>query len=110
MDLRYAAVMGYTEKELKAAFADHIQDIVKKRKEQWSIVAEKEILKEVRTLYDGYRVPKSDTCFYNPFSTLNYMDEQEVSSYWYSTGTPSFLINQIPKGKSCFKKHTFRYQ
>jgi len=97
MDPRYAAVMGYTEKELKASFADHIQDIVKKRKEQGSIVAEKEVLEEVRTWYNGYRFTKSDTCVYNLFSTLNYMDEQEVSSYWYSTGTTSFLINQIKK-------------
>ncbi|MCB1082400.1 MAG: AAA family ATPase [Chlamydiia bacterium] len=93
MDQRYAAIMGYTEEELKVAFKEHIQAIIEKRGEG----SEEDVIDDIRTWYNGYRFTKSEVCVYNPFSTLNYMDEQEFSSYWYSSGTPSFLINQVRK-------------
>lgn len=60
-------------------------------------MTERNILDEVRTWYNGYRFSKENTCVYNPFSKLNFMDEKEAQSYWYSTGTPSFLIDEIKK-------------
>jgi hypothetical protein len=98
MDPRYAAMMGYTEKELKKAFSDHIQSIVENRnKQQESLVTKESILEEIRTWYNGYRFSREGTCVYNPFSTINYLDEQEAKAYWYSTGTPSFLIDELKK-------------
>ena len=35
--------------------------------------------------------------FYNPYSSLNFLDTGETENYWFSTGTPSFLIEQIRK-------------
>ncbi|MBF5059086.1 ATP-binding protein [Candidatus Neptunochlamydia vexilliferae] len=93
MDPRYAAMMGYTEEELKNAFSDHVQSIVSERQDTSS----EKVLEEVREWYNGYRFSKSETCVYNPFSTLNFMDEKEPATYWYTTGTPSFLVNQLKK-------------
>ena len=93
MNTDYADMMGYTEEELKVAFKEHIQAIIEKRGEG----SEEDVIDDIRTWYNGYRFTKSEVCVYNPFSTLNYMDEQEFSSYWYSSGTPSFLINQVRK-------------
>lgn len=93
IDPKYAGIMGYTEEELKSNFPDYIKNIVEKRKTE----TEKTIAKEVRTWYNGYRFSKSEICVYNPFSTLNFMDKQETGSYWYSTGTPSFLIDELKK-------------
>jgi hypothetical protein len=90
MDPRYAAIMGYTEEEIKIGFALHIQRIAHKHKRR-----EEEILLEVCHWYNGYRFSKGSDTVYNPFSTLNFMDLMEVMSYWYSTGTPSFLIEEI---------------
>ncbi|WP_194847062.1 ATP-binding protein [Candidatus Neptunochlamydia vexilliferae] len=97
MNPKYAEVMGYTEKEIKTSFDDHIQAIIKKRSEQGRSTTEKQVLKELRSWYNGYRFTRSEAYVYNPFSTLNYMDEQETSPYWYRTGTPSFLISQVKK-------------
>ena len=88
-------MMGYTKDELKHYFHQHILAIIQNRKEQGSSVEESDILDEVRTWYNGYRFSRSEECVYNPFSTLNYMDEKEPKTYWYSSGTPSFLIDQI---------------
>lgn len=91
MDPKYAGMLGYTEEEVKKHFSLHIQAIKKERQN----LSEEEILDEVRNWYNGYRFSKSAVCVYNPFSTLNYMDKKEPAGYWYSTGTPSFLIDQL---------------
>ncbi len=92
MDPRYAAMMGYTKEELENSFSDHIQAIAEERG-----LGIQNILEEVREWYNGYRFSRSEACVYNPFSTLNFMDEKEPASYWYSSGTPSFLIDQVKK-------------
>ena len=97
MDVRYAATMGYTEDELRSAFAEHIQAILQERKAQGQNITTEDILAEVKQWYNGYRFSKSATHVYNPFSTLNFMESGEVTSYWYSTGTPLFFVEQIRK-------------
>ncbi|MEL6152958.1 MAG: AAA family ATPase, partial [Bacteroidota bacterium] len=88
----YAAIAGYTETELRQAFEEHIQAIARGRG-----VSENEILAEIKEWYNGYRFSRAATCVYNPFSTLNYMDEKEPKGYWYTTGTPTFLLHEIQK-------------
>ena len=97
MDPRYAGMMGYTEEELKETFSKHIQFLVATKKKGESLVTERSILDEIRIWYNGYRFSRAETCVYNPFSTLNYLDEQEAKAYWYSSGTPTFLIDQLKK-------------
>ncbi|MBF5059281.1 ATP-binding protein [Candidatus Neptunochlamydia vexilliferae] len=97
MDPKYAGMMGYTEEELRITFQDYIQNIADERSQQGSLVTEENVRDEVRNWYNGYRFSKSDTCVYNPFSTLNFMSKKESAGYWYTTGTPSFLINQLKK-------------
>src|SRR5690606_31907505 len=75
----------------------YIQKIAYERSQQGSLVSEERIIDEVRSWYNGYRFSKSNICVYNPFSTLNFMSKREPAAYWYSTGTPSFLIDQLKK-------------
>lgn len=96
-DARYAGIMGYTQEELKSDFAEHIEAMIRDKKKEGCPVTKKEILDEIRTWYNGYRFSRDELCVYNPFSTLNYMDEKEVKTYWYSSGTPSFLIDELKK-------------
>ncbi len=97
MDPRYAAMMGYTQEELKRTFSKHIQSIVANKNKLGDSITEKAVLEEIRTWYNGYRFSRAETWVYNPFSTINYLDEQEARAYWYSTGTPSFLIDELKK-------------
>lgn len=92
MDPKYAGMMGYTEDELKENFQDYFRDIAKKQSK-----SEQEIIDEVRNWYNGYRFSEGPTCVYNPFSTLKYMQGKKPKAYWYSTGTPSFLIDELKK-------------
>ena len=93
MDSEYAEIMGYTEEEVRCAFSDHVQSIANER-HKTSVTS---VLEEVKNWYNGYRFSKSSVCVYNPFSTLNFMNKKHLGGYWYSTGTPSFLIDELKK-------------
>lgn len=92
MDKRYADMMGYTYDEIVQYFDEHLQTIAEEQDR-----TEEEVLTEIKTWYNGYRFTKAETHVYNPFSTLNYLDEREVKSYWYASGTPTFLLEQVKK-------------
>ncbi|WP_194847396.1 ATP-binding protein [Candidatus Neptunochlamydia vexilliferae] len=91
MDPKYAELMGYTEGEIKSSFAEHIEPIIAERPE----TSKEEILKEIQVWYNGYRFSEKELFVYNPFSTLKYMQGKQPKAYWYSTGTPSFLVHQL---------------
>ena len=95
MDTRYAAMMGYTQEEIGQYFEEHVQAITQKRNTQGQPCTEEEVLAEIKDWYNGYRFSEEAIYVYNPFSTLNYFDEKKPKSYWYATGTPSFLLREI---------------
>ena len=47
--------------------------------------------------YNGYRFSGDATPVYNPHSTLSFLATGRIQNYWYQTGTPAFLIEQIRK-------------
>ncbi|XWN35027.1 MAG: AAA family ATPase [Roseivirga sp.] len=94
---KYAGMMGYTEQELVHYFDEHVQVIAQERNAQGQPTIEEDVLAEIKEWYNGYRFSKADTQVYNPFSTLNFLDERTPQSYWYDSGTPAFLIEQVKK-------------
>jgi hypothetical protein len=45
--------------------------------------------------YDGYHFEHDTPGMYNPFSLLNALDSQAIKSYWYGTGTPTYLLTLL---------------
>lgn len=86
----YAAICGITEEELRIAFAEHIADMAAKEG-----VTDADILAELKAMYDGYHFTASMVDVYNPFSLLNAFADGEFRSYWYQSGTPTFLIKRM---------------
>ena len=97
MSAQYAAMMGYTQEELIECFDEHIQAIVQERNQQGEPSTKEEVLAQIKDWYNGYRFSKAETYVYNPFSTLKYLAEKESNSYWFATGTPSFLVEELKK-------------
>ena len=95
MDAKYATMMGYTQEELVQYFGQHVHAITQERNAQDQSTSEEEILAEIKAWYNGYRFSKAETYVYNPFSTLRFFKTQEPNSYWYATGTPSFLVHEL---------------
>ncbi len=82
----YATFLGYTEEEILNYFPDYLSEI---RKRGLS-------LEQMREWYNGYRFSRrSSATVYNPHSTLNFLIAKELGSFWFRTGTPSFLIKLI---------------
>lgn len=90
MDYRYAGMMGYTEEELKTFFHHHVESIAQKKGKEKGALFE-----EIQRWYNGYRFSEKELSVYNPYSTLRFLSVAKAESYWYSTGTPSFLIDQV---------------
>jgi hypothetical protein len=87
MDRRYASVCGYTQQELENYFHEYIALVADRLGE-----TESDLLVNIRQRYDGYSWD-GKISLYNPFSTLLFLDKMEFANYWFSTGTPTFLIN-----------------
>ncbi|MEM7175973.1 MAG: AAA family ATPase, partial [Chlamydiota bacterium] len=92
MNPKYATLMGYTEDEVKRDFKDYVEEIAKARGQKAP-----SILSQLRKWYNGYRFTEEETSVYNPYSTLRFLSEHKPQGYWYATGTPSFLIEQVKK-------------
>lgn len=45
----------------------------------------------LKEFYDGYRFSANGTHLYNPFSLFSAFEDGDIKSYWFSTGTPTFL-------------------
>ena len=93
MDARYATMFGYTQEELEANFADKISEIANGQ----DIDALKAKIKE---WYNGFRFHKNAKTVYNPVSLAKFFESNgEFNNYWFSTGTPSFLM-ELAKQKN----------
>lgn len=89
MATQYAALAGYTQEELEFYFDDYLQ----RCQERLQISREK-LLEQTKIWYDGYTWD-GITEVYNPFGTLNFLSKQAFFNYWFSTGSPSFLIKKM---------------
>ncbi len=88
----YANICGWTEKELIDNFRSGIEELAKKREEDFD-----ETLSALRRYYDGYLFAEEGSRLYNPYSVLNALDDRRIEPYWFETGTPTFLAKRIKK-------------
>jgi hypothetical protein len=91
MNIEYGTICGYTQGELESSFKEYIENTA----EAMSLSKE-ELLGKIKYFYNGYSW-NGKTYVYNPFSTLLFFSNKEFKGYWFETGTPTFLIEQIKK-------------
>jgi len=90
MDSKYAAICGITEDELMHVMAPDIAMLA----EAYEYTFE-EMQAKLKQMYDGYRFAKVSPDIYNPFSLLKCFNQRDCSSFWFESGTPTFLIRQM---------------
>lgn len=56
-----------------------------------------ELCAELRERYDGYHFVEDSIGIYNPFSLLNAFKRKKFGSYWFETGTPTYLVKLLKK-------------
>ncbi|MEL3906249.1 MAG: AAA family ATPase [Treponema sp.] len=88
----YAGICGITEAELKEYFQPEIAALAAERK-----ISYEQTLAVLKRQYDGYRFHPEGAGLYNPFSLLNAFAKRDTGLYWFSTGTPTFLVQFLQK-------------
>ena len=88
----YAAICGITEEEM-ATQMDKDLDILAERLN----VNREEVVKKLKAHYDGYHFAWPSPDIYNPFSLLNAFADGRLDSYWFGSGTPTYLIEMLNK-------------
>lgn len=56
-----------------------------------------ETVQELKKHYDGYHFAGDLNDVYNPYSLLNALQVSNLGSYWYATGTPTRLYEELNK-------------
>ena len=88
LEKQYAGICGITEAELKHNFQPEIQSLADEQTLSYD-----QTLAALKQWYDGYCFYPGSDGMYNPFSLLNAFVKQRFGSYWFGTGTPTFLVN-----------------
>ena len=87
---RFSAICGITEQEVLDVFKEDIAAMA----ENYDC-SPAEMFQKIKQRYDGYHFAYKSADIYNPFSLLNAFRNGELQNYWFTTGTPSFLIRQL---------------
>ena len=89
-DSRFDTLCGISEEELLLVFKDQIRELG-----EMNGMTEEETIEELKRKYDGYHFSKQLKDIFNPFSILNCLDSNDFQNYWFSTGTPTYLMRLL---------------
>ena len=92
LDEPYAAICGISEDEIRLQMKDDLEGLAKKLE-----ITPEEALMKLKENYDGYHFTSPSPDIYNPFSLLNAFADGKFGSYWFGSGTPTYLINMLEK-------------
>ena len=92
MDEPYAAICGISEDEIRLQMKDDLGELAKKLE-----ITPEEALMKLKENYDGYHFTSPSPDIYNPFSLLNAFADGKFGSYWFGSGTPTYLVKMLNK-------------
>jgi len=92
LDKQYATICGYIDQEIDHYFAQHIQTWADKEN-----ISYDDLRSQIKNWYNGYHFGADVNPVYNPFSFMSALDIQEFKNFWFTTGTPTFLIKELEK-------------
>ena len=84
----YSAICGITENELRTQLEEDIRRMAEANGETYD-----EACIHLKQQYDGYHFSENSEDIYNPFSLFNAFAQKKYANFWFSTGTPTFLID-----------------
>ncbi len=90
----YSNLLGYTQAELDFYFSHHIEQMAEARAQ-----SESDLKTVIRKWYNGYSWDGKNFV-YNPYSIVNLFFAGDFTNFWFTTGTPTFLIKTINTKKN----------
>ena len=101
MDDRYQTICGITREEIHIHFEKPLQLLAAANQTTYENVCLR-----LKDSYDGYHFVENGTGIYNPFSLLCTFDSMKFKSYWFETGTPSYLVKLLKESNFCLPNLT----
>ena len=89
---QYSAICGISKTELTTVMKPDVEALGKALGMTYE-----ECLEELRHYYDGYHFSEHSEDVFNPFSLIRALNSQKIDSYWFGSGTPSYLIKNLQK-------------
>ena len=89
---KYIDICGISDKELQENLEEEMHEFAEAQGMMYEQFRDK-----LREYYDGYHFTQNSIGIYNPFSLLNAFDRKEFGSYWFETGTPTYLIELLKR-------------
>ena len=87
---KFSAICGITEQELETFLSVDIEVLA----DELGISIE-ETIERLRLKYDGYLFSDGGTKVYNPYSLMLAFVNKSLGNYWFESGTPTFLFQQM---------------
>ena len=103
LDRDYAEICGITDRELEKTFSDEIHMLSEQRG-----MSTEECMNALKKQYDGYHFHPEAAGVYNPYSLLKAFFSKDIGSYWFETGTPTFLVKRLREMEFDIRKFTNR--
>ena len=92
MDARFSTLVGYTHSEVKDNFPESLQSLAEKYNTD-----DHGAFDMLIEMYDGYCFDESMVPVFNPVSLGRCLNSLAIKSYWFETGTPTWLMSYAKK-------------
>lgn len=92
MDDEYAGICGITKEELLSQMKEDIDILADKL-----CLSHEQTVAKLKENYDGYHFAWPSSDIFNPYSLLTCFAKQKLDSYWFGSGTPTYLLNMMRK-------------
>ena len=89
---QYSAICGISMTELTTVMKPDVEGLGRALGMTYD-----ECLDELRRYYDGYHFSKHSEDIFNPFSLIRALNSQDITSYWFGSGTPTYIIKLLQK-------------
>ena len=89
---QYSAICGISKTELTTVMKPDVEGLAKALHQTYE-----DTLAELTEYYDGYHFSERSEDIFNPFSLVKALNAQKIGSYWFGSGTPSYLIKSLQK-------------
>ena len=96
-DPRYEGICGITEQELLTYMKPDIEQLMEVLNTDYARYGihytYDDMVAELKKTYDGYHFSDRFTDIYCPWSLINAFSMKRIMNFWFSTGTPTMLVN-----------------
>ncbi len=89
---QYSAICGISKTELTTVMKPDVEGLGRALHMTYE-----ECLEALQSYYDGYHFSENSEDVFNPFSLVKALNGQKIASYWFGSGTPTFLLKQLDK-------------